>query len=61
MNKLMYKTEDILSNVGTEEEWKVVMVDDEHDQLIISHTKYGLRVVNMSNLEVDYTIVDKHE
>lgn len=53
----MHKSGDLLRNIVNGEEWKVIMIDDEHDQLIISHgtdTKFITRVVNISNLDVDY-------
>lgn len=47
---------DILLNRISKEYFKVVLVDEECNQAIISHKSYGYRVVNIKGLEIDYIL-----
>jgi hypothetical protein len=47
---------DVLLNIITQEYWKIVLVDEEHNQLIISCEPYGMRVVNIKGLDIDYIL-----
>lgn len=54
MNKLIYSAGEMLTNIVNKDRWKIIMIDDEHNQLIISNEDKGMMVVNITNLEVDY-------
>jgi len=56
MNDIKLKSGDSLVNVTNKESWKVIMVDEEHNQAIISHSDYGYRVVNIKGLDIDYIL-----
>ena len=47
---------DILVNKTTNQEVSIVMIDEEHNQVIIKGDDFGYRVVNIKGLDIDYIL-----
>lgn len=47
---------DLLLQKTTKEHHKVILADEEHNQLVVSHESFGYRVVNIKGLEIDYIL-----
>ncbi len=47
---------DIILNKVSQEYWKVSLIDEEHQQAVISCQPYGYRVVNIKGLDIDYSL-----